>query len=87
LPVDDGIATRDRRDHITGSATTRRELPGDMSQTQDDDAISDCEHVRKVVRNDHNAQTSIGERDDQAVHHGSLFDAERRRRLVEQHQS
>src|SRR4051794_1264848 len=66
--------------HILGIEVARL-----AAQTQHEDAVCDLEHVDEVVADHQHPELALAQSFDQVEHLGRLTDAERRGRLVEQH--
>ena len=60
-------------------------LAGGPAEAEDDDPVGDLEDVDQVVADHDDAQAALAQAPDQLQHLGGLRDAERRGRLVEQH--
>ena len=61
------------------------EVPGGAAEAQDDDPVGDLEDVGEVVADHDDAEAALAQAPDQLQHLLGLRHAERRRRLVEQH--
>ena len=61
------------------------DVGGHPAEVERGDPVGDLEHVGHVVRDEHDAEAVVGEPADQVEDLAGLGDAERRGRLVEQH--
>ena len=78
-------ARGDQLDDLAVGDVAGRHLRDHPAQVEAGDAVGDLEHVGHVVADQHDAEALLGQPADEVEHLAGLRDAQRRGRLVEQH--